>query len=103
MLSKTWIAVVLLGAASMPPGALAEECFTREVNGSTFTNCVDGKPIQAHGVEVDQVEVLKAQGGDKLQLPAAQRTFEFKPVNAGDVRPGLAGSKSPAGKGKQAD
>lgn len=99
MLSKTLIAAVVWGAVPFAVSAHAEECVSREVNGTTFTNCVDGKPIQAHGVEASQMKADK-QRGDKPQSAETPRTFEFKPANAADARPGMGGDKAPGGKGR---
>jgi hypothetical protein len=99
VLNKTLIAVVVCGALPLALSAQAEECVSREVNGTTFTNCVDGKPIQAHGVQANQMEADK-QTGDKPQPPGSQRTFEFRPSNAADARPGMGGGKASGGPGR---
>lgn len=99
VLNKTLIAAVVCGAIPLALSAHAEQCVSREVNGTTFTNCVDGKPIQAHGVEASQLEADK-QRGDKPQSAGPQRKFEFKPANAADARPGIGGGNAPGGAGR---
>ncbi len=99
VLNKTLIAVVVCGALPLALSAHAEECVSREVNGTTFTNCVDGKPIQAHGVQANQMEADK-QRGEKPPSKDFQRTFEFKPANAADARPGTGGDKALGGAGR---
>jgi len=99
VLSKKLIAAVVCGAIPLALSVHAEECVSREVNGTTFTNCVDGKPIQAHGVEASQMKADR-QRGDKPQSAETPRTFEFKPANAADARPGIGGDNAPGGRGQ---
>lgn len=69
--------------------AQAEECFTNEVNGTTFSNCIEGKPIPQHGVE-GATTVINRPAVKKAGPETGQQIFEFHPGKVSDRKPDTA-------------